>query len=66
MAAAHTLLQLFYGVNDGRNVIKFADDFVPVIQFLGEKNEALRREMITTLSDHTAHLAISRRLFAPI
>jgi hypothetical protein len=45
---AHTLLQLFYGVNDGRNVIKFADNFVPAIQLLGEKNEALREEMKST------------------
>lgn len=45
---AHTLLQLFYGVNDGLEVIKFADNFAPAIQTLGVKNEALREEMMAT------------------
>jgi hypothetical protein len=31
-------MQTFYGVNDGRSVIKFADNFVSAIQLLGEKN----------------------------
>jgi hypothetical protein len=45
---AHTLLQLFYGINDGRNVIKFTDNFLPAIQPLGAKIEALREEMMST------------------
>lgn len=45
---AHTLLQLFYGINDGRGVIKFRNNFVSSIQILGVKNEALRKEMMAT------------------
>jgi hypothetical protein len=44
----HALLQLFYGVNDGRDVIKFADNFALSIQTLRVKNEALCGEMMAT------------------
>jgi hypothetical protein len=33
-SVAITLLDLFYGVNDGRNVIKFVDNFVPIFERL--------------------------------
>jgi hypothetical protein len=45
---AVTLLDLFYGVNTGRNVIKFVDNYVPVFQQLAAKDAALREEMVST------------------
>lgn len=45
---ALTLLHFFYEVNEGRNVIKFADEFWGKIQELGQRNEALRQEMLST------------------
>lgn len=45
---ALTLLDLFYGVNTGRNVIKFVDNYVPVFQQLAAKDAALREEMVST------------------
>jgi hypothetical protein len=43
--SALTLLHVFYEVNEGRDVIKFVDNFWPTIQQLGQRNEALRQEM---------------------
>jgi len=45
---ALTLLSFFYEVNEGRNAIKFVDNFLPIIKTLREKNEALRAEMISS------------------
>jgi hypothetical protein len=45
---AITLLDLFYGVNNGRNVIKFVDNFVPIFQKLVSKDAALREEMMSS------------------
>ncbi len=45
---ALTLMHYFYEINEGRNVIKFVDNFWPLIQTLGQKNEALRAEMMAT------------------
>lgn len=45
---AITLLDLFYGVNQGRNVIKFVDNFVPIFQQRVEKDKALRAAMMST------------------
>jgi hypothetical protein len=51
---ALTLMHYFYEINEGRNaiegrnVIKFVDNFWPLIQTLGQKNEALRAEMMST------------------
>jgi hypothetical protein len=42
------LLELLYGVNQGRDVVKFVDDFVPRLQQLMEENNALRAEMTST------------------
>jgi hypothetical protein len=39
---------VFYEVNEGRNVIKFLDNFWPIIQQLGQRNEALHQEMMAT------------------
>jgi hypothetical protein len=44
---AITLLDLFYGVNNGRNVIKFVDNFAPIFQGLVGKDAALREEMVS-------------------
>jgi hypothetical protein len=46
--AALTLMHVFYEMNEKRNVIKFVDNFWPSIQRLGERNEALRQEMMAT------------------
>lgn len=46
--SALTFLHVFYEVNEGRNVIKFIDNFWPIIQQLGQRNEALHQEMIAT------------------
>ena len=46
--AALTLMHYFCQINEGRNVIKFIDNFWPLIQALGQKNEALRAEMMST------------------
>jgi hypothetical protein len=43
--SALTLLHVFYEVNEERDVIKFVDNFWPIIQQLGQRNEALRQEM---------------------
>jgi hypothetical protein len=45
---ALTLMHYFYQINEGLNVIKFVDNFWPLIQTLGQKNEALRAEMMST------------------
>src|ERR1700722_4756840 len=42
---ALTLMHYFYEINERRNVIKFVDNFWPLIQALGQKNDALRAEM---------------------
>jgi hypothetical protein len=42
------LLDLFYGVNHDRNVIKLVDDFVPRFDGLAEQNRALHAEMTST------------------
>lgn len=44
---AITLLDVFYGVNNGRNVLKFVDNYVPVFQHLAAKEDVLRQEMIS-------------------
>jgi hypothetical protein len=46
--AALTLLHFFYEVNEGRNVIKFVDNFWPLIQPLDQRSGALRAEMMAT------------------
>jgi len=45
---AITLLDLFYEINDGLNVIKFVDNFLPIFQKLVEKDKTLRKEMMST------------------
>jgi hypothetical protein len=45
---ALTLLHYFYEINEGRNVIKFVDNFWPLIQALGHKNGELRAEMMSS------------------
>ena len=45
---AITLLDLFYEVNNGRNVIKFVDNFVLLFQKLVTKDAALREEMMSS------------------
>lgn len=45
---ALTLMYFFAEINEGRNVIKFVDNFYPLIQALSQKNEVLREEMMTT------------------
>jgi len=47
-SVAITLLDLFYGVNDGLNVIKFVDNFLPVFQKLVKKDKTLREEMMSS------------------
>ena len=42
------LLDLFYGVNQDRNVIKLVDDFVPRFEALAEQNRMLHAEMTST------------------
>lgn len=42
------LMDLFYGVNDTLNVIKFVDDFPPRLQRLVQQSNALRTEMTAT------------------
>jgi len=46
--AALTLLHFLYEVNEGRNVIKFVDNFWPLIQPLDQRSGALRAEMMAT------------------
>jgi len=46
--AALTLMHYFYQINENRNVIKFIDNFWPLIQTLGQTNNALRAEMMST------------------
>ena len=41
-------MHYFYEINEGRNVFKFVDNFWPLIQTLGQRNEALRAEMMST------------------
>jgi len=47
-SVAITLLDLFYGVNQGRNVIKFVDNYVPIFQQMVEKDNALRNKLVST------------------
>jgi hypothetical protein len=47
-SVALTLLDLFYGVNQDQNVIKFTDNFGPIFQTLVEKERALQAEMMAT------------------
>lgn len=42
------LMDLFYGVNDGLNVVKFVDDFVPRLKALEAENHRLKAEMMGT------------------
>lgn len=42
------LMDLFYGVNKGRDVIKFADDFIPRLKTLEKQNKKLKNEMMQT------------------
>jgi hypothetical protein len=42
------LMDLFYGVNDGLNVVKFIDDFVPRLKALEAENHRLKAEMMST------------------
>jgi hypothetical protein len=46
--SALTLLHVYYEVNEGHDVIKFVDNFWPTIQQLGQRNEALRQEMMAS------------------
>ena len=46
--AALVLMHFFTEVNEERNVIKFADDFWPLIETLRETNNALRQEMMSS------------------
>ncbi|HSD91661.1 MAG TPA: hypothetical protein VLB11_01370 [Methyloceanibacter sp.] len=39
------LMDLFYGVNQGRDVIKLVDDFAPRLEKLWNTNKALHAEM---------------------
>lgn len=43
---ALVLLDLFYGVNKERNVVKFKDDFIQRFRELESQNEKLRQELI--------------------
>jgi hypothetical protein len=45
---ALTLMHYFYEINEGRNVIKFVDNFWPLIQALGNRNDVLRTEIRST------------------
>jgi hypothetical protein len=45
---ALTLLHLFCAINENRNVIEFADNFWPLIQKLGQKNETLQAELMSS------------------
>jgi hypothetical protein len=47
-SVAITLLDVFYGVNNGRNVIKFVDNFVPIFQKLVATDTTLREEMMSS------------------
>jgi hypothetical protein len=38
----------FAEINEGRNVIKFVDNFFPLIHALSQRNNALRDEMMAT------------------
>lgn len=40
------LMDLFYGVNKGLDVIKFIDDFIPQLKSLEKQNEKLKQEMM--------------------
>ena len=40
------LIDLFYGVNKGRDVIKFVDDFVPRLKKLEAENHCLKAKMM--------------------
>lgn len=42
------LLDVFYGVNQGRNVMKFVDDFLPRFEKIARDNKALHAEMTAT------------------
>jgi hypothetical protein len=42
------LLDLFYSVNQDRNVIKLVDDFLPRFEALAEQNRVLHAEMTST------------------
>lgn len=42
------LMNLFYGINKGLDVIKFVDDFVPRLKALEANNHALKEEMMNT------------------
>ncbi len=46
--AALVLMHVFAEINEGRNVIKFADDFWPLIEMLRRRNNALREEMMSS------------------
>jgi hypothetical protein len=45
---APTLVDLFHGVNQGRNVIKFCPDFARHVERMAEENEALLTELKST------------------
>ncbi len=40
------LMDLFYGVNKGRDVIKFIDEFIPRLKDLEKQNNKLKAEMM--------------------
>jgi len=59
---ALVLMHAFANVNEGRNVIKFSDDFWPLIQTLGGQNNTLRGEtMATDRFKHASELEAVRQ-----
>jgi hypothetical protein len=54
---ALALMHVFHEVNEKRDVIKFADNFWPLIQRLGERNEALRQILLNESGERMAKQA---------
>jgi hypothetical protein len=59
------LMETFYGVNQGRNVIKFADDFLPRFEKLAGDNRLLHGEMTATERHKKAQQKILERARSP-
>lgn len=58
---AMLLMDLFYGVNKGREVIKFIDDFIPRLKALEAQNHKLKAEMIGSDRYRRIQQKISRK-----